>query len=52
MHKTLKDDDVSSDEDEDETGQIFKTGKDPVMRFEKGPHRGCVNRICLCMGLA
>jgi ribosome assembly protein RRB1 len=39
MHKTLKDDDVSSDEDEDETG------KDPVMRFETVPHRGCVNRI-------
>ena len=39
MHKTLKDDDVSSDEDDDETG------KDPVMRFETVPHRGCVNRI-------
>lgn len=39
MHKTLKDDDVSSGEEEDETG------KDPVMRFETVPHRGCVNRI-------
>ena len=39
MHKTLQDDDVSRDEDEDETG------KDSVMRFETVPHRGCVNRI-------
>jgi len=40
MHKTLKDDDVSSGEDEDE-----ETAKDPVMRYETIPHRGCVNRI-------
>jgi hypothetical protein len=24
---------------------VDETGKDPVMRFEKVPHRGCVNRI-------
>ena len=40
MQKTLKDDDVSSDEDEND-----EKGKDPVMRFETVPHRGCVNRI-------
>jgi ribosome assembly protein RRB1 len=40
MHKTLKDDDVSSGEEEEDD-----TGKDPVMRFETVPHRGCVNRI-------
>lgn len=38
MHKTIKDDDVSSDEDEEQA-------KEPVMRFETIPHRGCVNRI-------
>jgi len=43
MHKTLKDDDVSSgDDDENEEDE---TAKDPVMRFETVPHRGCVNRI-------
>jgi ribosome assembly protein RRB1 len=40
MHKTLKDDEVESDEDEED-----ETAKDPVMRFETVPHRGCVNRI-------
>jgi len=40
MCKTLKDDDVDiSDEENDEDG------KDPVMRYESIPHKGCVNRI-------
>lgn len=43
MCKTLKDDEIhSSDEDE---GSEDENGKDPVMRFETIPHRGCVNRI-------
>jgi ribosome assembly protein RRB1 len=40
MCKTLKDDDVDiSDEENDEDG------KDPVMRYESIPHKGCINRI-------
>ena len=42
MHKTLKDDEVESDEDEE---AVNETAKDPIMRFETVPHRGCVNRI-------
>ena len=42
MHKTLKDDEVESDEDEE---AVDETAKDPVMRFETVPHRACVNRI-------
>ena len=39
MQQTLRDDDEEvSDEEEEEV-------KDPVMRFEAVPHRGCVNRI-------
>lgn len=41
MQRTLKDDeDLESGEEEDE-----QEAKDPVMRFEAVPHRGCVNRI-------
>jgi ribosome assembly protein RRB1 len=40
MCRTLKDDDeLESDEENEEEA------KDPVMRFETVPHRGCVNRI-------
>jgi hypothetical protein len=40
MHKTLKDDDVDEDSEEENT-----TSGDPVMRYEVIPHKGCVNRI-------
>jgi ribosome assembly protein RRB1 len=41
MQKTLHDDEeVDSEEDEEQ-----ETLRDPVMRFEAIPHRGCVNRI-------
>lgn len=43
MHKTLKDDDVPSDEEDGENEP--PEAKDPVMRFEAVPHKGCVNRI-------
>lgn len=39
MVKTLHDD------DEPESGEEDEEPKDPVMRFEAVPHRGCVNRI-------
>jgi ribosome assembly protein RRB1 len=41
MCKTLRDDDDLESGEEDEEQE----GKDPVMRFEAIPHRGCVNRI-------
>ena len=41
MCRTLKDDqDIDSNEEDDE-----EEAKDPIMRFECIPHRGCVNRI-------
>lgn len=39
MHKTLKD-----DEEESESGSE-EDEKEPVMRYEVVPHKGCVNRI-------
>jgi hypothetical protein len=40
MWKTLRDDDeVNEDDDSDEND------KEPEMRFECIPHKGCVNRI-------
>jgi ribosome assembly protein RRB1 len=41
MCSTLRDDDYLESGEEDEEQE----GKDPVMRFEAVPHRGCVNRI-------
>ena len=38
MEKTLHDDEELESDEED-------TVKEPVMRFEMVPHRGCVNRI-------
>lgn len=41
MQRTLKDDEeLESGEEDDE-----QEAKDPIMRFEAVPHRGCVNRI-------
>lgn len=41
MCKTLKDDEIlDSEESEDE-----QKDRDPVMKFETVPHKGCVNRI-------
>ena len=42
MQKTLKDDEVEGSDEEEENNE---EGKDPVMRYETIPHRGCVNRI-------
>ena len=42
MQKTLKDDEVEESDEEEENNN---EGKDPVMRYETIPHRGCVNRI-------
>lgn len=41
MQKTLKDDDEENSDKEESDDE----GKDPIMRFEAVPHRGCVNRI-------
>lgn len=43
MCKTLKDDDEVEQEDEDSENEA--NDKDPVMKFEYVPHKGCVNRI-------
>ena len=40
MVKTLKDDDDDSQQESDD-----ENDKDPVMRYECIPHKGCVNRI-------
>lgn len=47
MRKTLTDDVEESDSDEDEhaEGGANKSQKDPDMRYESIPHKGCVNRI-------
>ncbi len=42
MYKTDKEDEVNSDMDSDEEAQAVK---EPIIRFETGPHRGAVNRI-------
>ena len=42
MHKTIKDDDEAAEGDSEEEEENFK---DPVMKFETVPHKGCVNRI-------
>lgn len=41
MCKTLKDDDEIVDDSEEEEDN----DKDPIMRYEVVPHKGCVNRI-------
>mmetsp|Transcript_9287 Transcript_9287/g.15633 ORF Transcript_9287/g.15633 Transcript_9287/m.15633 type:complete len:115 (+) Transcript_9287:738-1082(+) len=49
MEKTLHDDDVPSENSEDDEDDILEKMnrplKEPVIRFESIPHRGCVNRI-------
>jgi len=49
MEKTLNDDDVPEDNSEDDEEDIIEKlnskMKEPVIRFESIPHRGCVNRI-------
>lgn len=42
MAKTLKDDDEDPDKSSDSEPE---DDKDPEMRFETVPHKGCVNRI-------
>lgn len=42
MRQTLRDDEDDGSSDEEDQDENFK---DPVMRFETVPHRGCVNRI-------
>jgi hypothetical protein len=44
MCKTLKDDD-DVDEDNGDDSEEGDNDKDPVMKFECVPHKGCVNRI-------
>lgn len=41
MCKTLKDDDEAGEDSESDT----ENDKDPDMKFECVPHKGCVNRI-------
>jgi len=49
MVKTLDDDKVpnenSDDDEEDLLAKMNKAPKEPTIRFESIPHRGCVNRI-------
>ena len=49
MEKTLHDDDEPSDNSEDDEEDIIekinRQPKEPVIRYETIPHRGCVNRI-------
>ena len=42
MRQTLRDDEDDGSSDEEDQDENYK---DPVMRFETIPHRGCVNRI-------
>jgi hypothetical protein len=42
MRKTLRDDEEL---DSDEPSDNEEENKDPDMRFETVPHKGCVNRI-------
>jgi hypothetical protein len=49
MDKTLRDDEDISDHSEDDIDDIMERinnkYKEPLIRFETIPHRGCVNRI-------
>jgi ribosome assembly protein RRB1 len=49
MEKTLNDDvvpeDNSEDDDEDIIDKMNNTPKEPVIKYESIPHKGCVNRI-------
>lgn len=49
MEKTLNEDEDPSDNSEDDEDDIIQKMnsriKEPVIRFESIPHRGCVNRI-------
>ena len=42
MHKTVNEDDIESDSDEDAENDKYRQ---PVIRFESVPHRGAINRI-------
>lgn len=52
MEKTLNDDKKPADNSEDDEDEILEklntAPKEPVIRYESIPHRGCVNRLrCL-----
>ncbi len=42
MYKTDKEDEIDSDMDSDQENEKYR---EPQIRFETIPHRGCVNRI-------
>jgi ribosome assembly protein RRB1 len=49
MHKTVHEDDEISDDSEDDEDDILEKinnkFKEPIIRYETIPHRGCVNRL-------
>lgn len=49
MEKTLHDDEVAEDNSEDDDDDILEkmnaSPKEPVIKHESIPHRGCVNRL-------